>query len=63
MLPRPYVRNYSGEKGHQFLQKLWIIALAKSVETFIHVSINYMPNIKYWKILGWTMDKAKEKIP
>ena len=22
-----------------------------------------MPTIKYWQDLGWTMDKAKEKIP
>ena len=29
MLPRPYVGSYSGEKCHQFLQKPWIIALAK----------------------------------
>ena len=34
MLPRPYVGSYSGEKGHQFLNKLWILALAKSVERF-----------------------------
>ena len=26
MLPRPYVGNYSGEKGHQFLHKPWILA-------------------------------------
>ena len=63
MLPRPYVRNYSGEKGHQFLQKLWIIALAKSVETFIHVSINDMPTIKYQENLESIMDKAKQMIP
>ena len=31
MLPRPYVESYSGEKGHQFLQKPWILALTKSV--------------------------------
>ena len=39
MLPRPYVGSYSGEKGHHFLHKPWILALAKSVETFIMVSI------------------------
>ena len=63
MLPRPYAGSNVSEKGHQFVQKPWIIALAKSVETFIHVSINDMPTIKYWQKLGWTMDKAKEKIP
>ena len=63
MLPHPYVRSYSGEKGHQFLQKPCIIALAKSVETFIHVSINDMPTIKYWQIFEIIMDKAKEIIP
>ena len=30
--PRPYVGSYSGEKGHQFLHKLRILALSKSVE-------------------------------
>ena len=39
MLPRPYVGSYSSEKGHQILQQPWIIALAKSIETFIIVSI------------------------
>ena len=63
MLPRPYVGSYSGENGHKFLHKLWILALAKSVETFIMVSISYMPTIKYWQNLGIIMDKAKEKIP
>ena len=63
MLPRPYVGGYSGEKSHQFLQKPCIPVLAKSVETFIHVSINDMPTIKYWQNLGWTMEKAKEMIP
>ena len=62
MLPRPYVGSDSGEKGHQFLHKPWIIALAKSVETFILVSIYDMPTIKYWQNLGSTMDKAKEMI-
>ena len=63
MLPRPYVGSNVNEKGHQFFQKPWIKELAKSVETFIHVSINDMSTIKYWQILVWTMDKAKEKIP
>ena len=35
MLPRPYVGSFIGEKGHHFFQKPWMIALAKSVETFI----------------------------
>ena len=35
MLPRLYVGSYIGEKGCQFLQEPWIIALAKSVETFL----------------------------
>ena len=63
MLPRPYVGDNVSEKGHQLLQKPWILALAKSVETFIHVSINEIPTIKYWKSFGRTMDKAKERIP
>ena len=48
MLPRPYVGRYSGEKGHQIFQQPWIIALAKSFETFIEVSIIEIPTIKYW---------------
>ena len=36
MLPRLYVGIYSGENGHQFLHKLWIIALAKSVEFWFY---------------------------
>ena len=55
--------SYSGEKGHQFLHKPWMLALAKSVETFIMVSISDMPTIKYCQNLGSIMDKAKEKIP
>ena len=57
MLPRPYVGRYSGEKGHLFLHKPWILALAKSVETLIMVSIGDMPTIKYWQNLGSIMDK------
>ena len=63
MLPCPYFGRNVSEKGHHFLQKQWILALAKSVETFIHISINDMPTIKYWQNLVWTMDKSKEKIP
>ena len=57
MLPCPYVGSYSGQKGHKILQQPWILALAKSVETFIIVSIYEMPTIKYWQNLGSTMDK------
>ena len=39
------------------------LALAKSVETFVMVSISYIPTIKYWKNLGRFIDTAKEKIP
>ena len=47
MLPRPYVGIYSGEKRHQFLHEPWILALSKSVESFL-VSISDMPTIKFW---------------
>ena len=63
MLPRPYVGSYSGEKGHQILQQPWIIALAKSIETFIEVSMIEMPNTKHWKNLGRIMNEAKMMIP
>ena len=63
MLPRPYLGSYIGEKGHQFLQEPWIIALAKSVETCFMVSISDTPTIKYWQNLESMMDKSKEKIP
>ena len=59
MLPRLYVGSYSGQKGHELFQKPWILALATSVETFIILSINEMPTIKYWQNLVSTMDKAK----
>ena len=62
MLPRPYVVIYIGEKGHFFFQEPWILALSKSVEAFIMVSIRDMTTIKYWKNLGSMMDKSKEKI-
>ena len=61
MLPCPYVGSYSGEKGHQFFHKPWILALAKPVETFIMISISDMLTIKYWQNLGIIMDKAKRK--
>ena len=63
MLPFPYVGSYSGEKGHQILQQPWIIVLAKSIETFIIVSIFEMPTIKYWQNLGRIMEEAKVMIP
>ena len=63
MLPRPYVGSHSGKKSHQFLQKPRILALSKSVETFIMISISDMPTIKYWQNLAIIMDKSKENIP
>ena len=63
MLPRSYVGSYSGDKGHKILQQPWIIALAKSVETFIEVSISEMPTIKYWQNLVRIMNQAKVMIP
>ena len=62
MLPRTYTGSYSGEKGRQFLQEPYMLALAKSFEIFIMVSISDMPAIKYWHNLGTFLDKAKEKI-
>ena len=47
ILPHPHMGSYSGEKGHQFWHKPWILVLAKSVETFFMVSISDMPTIKY----------------
>ena len=63
MLPRPYVGSYSGDKGHEILQQPSIIALAKSVETFIEVSMSEMPTIKYWKNLGRITNQSKAMIP
>ena len=63
MLPRPYFGSYSSEKGHEIMQQYWIIALAKSVETFIIFSIGEIPTIKYWQNMGRNMNKAKEMIP
>ena len=63
MLPRPYVGSYSGEKGHQILQQPWILALAKSIEIFIEVSMIEMPTIKYWQNLGRILNQAKMMIP
>ena len=57
MLPRPYMGSYPGEKGHQFLQKPWIVVLDKSVGMCFMVSIIDMPAIKYWQKLGSMMDK------
>ena len=45
------------------MQQTRIIALAKSVETFLFVSISDMPTIKYWQNLEKNMDKAKKIIP
>ena len=63
MLTRLYVGSYSGEMGHQFLQEPLILALSKSAETFIMVSISDMPTVQYWQNLGSMLDKSKEKIP
>ena len=63
MLPRPYVGSYSGDKGHAIFQQPWIIALAKSVETFIEVSMIEMPTVKYWQNLGRIMNQTKAMIP
>ena len=51
MLPRPYVGSYFSEKGHDFFHKIWILALDKSVETFILVLIYDMSTIRYWQNL------------
>ena len=59
MLPHPFVGSYKCEKGHRFLQEPWTIALAKSVENFIMLSISDMTTLKYWQNLGSIMDKAK----
>ena len=45
------------------MQQSWIIALSKSVGTFIIFSINEMPTIKYWQNLGRIMNQAKSMIP
>ena len=63
MLPHPFVGSYKCEKGHRFLQEPWTIALAKSVENFIMLSISDMTTLKYWQNLGSIMDKAKQRIP
>ena len=63
MLPLPFVGSYIGEKGDTFLQEPWIIASAKSVETFIMVSISDMKKSQYWKFWGSMINKSMEKIP
>ena len=59
ILPCPYMGSYLGEKGRQFLHKPWILALSKSVEILIFVSISDMQTMKYWQNLRSTMYKAK----
>ena len=44
-------------------QQPWIIALAKSIETFIEVSMIEMPTTKYWRNLGRIINQAKMMIP
>ena len=61
VLPCPYVRSYSGERGHQLLQENWIIVLARPVETFVRVSISDTPSVKHWQNLGNVLDTSKEK--
>ena len=63
MLTCPYVASFSVLKGHQFLQNKSVFELAKSVETFVIVSISDMPSIKYWKNLGLIMDTEKGNTP
>ena len=55
MLPHTYVGSLLSEKGCQILQENWILELARSVETFVIVSISDMPSIKYWQNLGKTI--------
>ena len=62
MIPHPYVGSYSGEKGHQLFQEHWILALERSIETFVMVSISGMASIKYWENLWKIINTAKEKI-
>ena len=50
-------------EGHQILQQPWIIALSKSNETFIIVSIFEMPTLKYWQNFRRIMEEAKLMIP
>ena len=47
ILPCPYVGKYLVEKTHKYLQKTWIIELAKSVELFVLVSKSDIPTNKY----------------
>ena len=49
-------------KGSPIFAKNWILALAKSVETFVMMSISEMPTIKYCYNLGTMMDTTKYKI-
>ena len=46
-------------KGSPIFQEPWNIALSKSVETFIMVSISDMKTSQCWQKLGSMMDKAK----
>ena len=63
MLPRPNVISNSGEKGNHIFHQPWIIALAKSNETFIIVSIFEIPTLKYWQNFRRIMEEAKLMIP
>ena len=44
------------------MHKPWILALAKSFETFIMVSISDLPTIKHWQKLASIMDKSRDNI-
>ena len=63
MLTRPYVGSYSGENVCQNLQQPWIIALSKSIEPFLIVSISDISTVKYWQNLGRIMEEAKVMTP
>ena len=63
MLTCPYVESYKGKKGSPIFQEPWIIAIEKSIETLILVSISDMKTSQYWKAFGSMIDKSKEKIP
>ena len=50
-------------KGSPIFQESWIVELAKSVETFVMVSIIDMTTVQDWKVLGSLLDKSKEDSP
>ena len=48
ILLHTYMISYIGENGQQYFQEPWVLKLAKSVETFIMVSISDMPTSQCW---------------